>query len=57
MGKRHSWSLPEVKGVLKTSSESSFNYLFLHVMTQSGGQYPKALTRKGFTLHKPKPSS
>ena len=42
------------KGGFETGSESSFNYLFLPVMTQSGTQHPKALTKKVFTLHKPK---
>lgn len=56
-GQRHSWSWPEVKGVLKKiNSESSFNYLFLPVMTHSGRQYPQARTRKVFTLHKLKRS-
>lgn len=44
------------EGGFKTGSETSFNYLFRPVMTQSCRQYPEALSREVFTLHKPKPS-
>lgn len=45
MGQRHSWSLPEVKGVLKWA-KSLVSSICPCSMTQGGTQYPKALTRK-----------